>query len=153
MLTDLCAYLRNWFDEDEFHHKLPRWEQEFTISGGKIDLTGKVLDGQMFRIYGSMLNDGVYIYSPELVLKDETFTGLIQSMRTEPDFIAVAKEMEEWLAKYGTVTSSAMSPFNAEAFGGYSYSKSVGGNDYSGTASNVNPMTVYGSRLARWKKI
>lgn len=152
MLTYLCAYLKNWFDEDEFHAKLPRWEQEFTITGGKIDLTGKVAEGQLFRIYGSMLNDGVYLYIPELVLKDETFTGLVQSMRTEPDFLAVAADIDAWLAKYGTVTSTAMSPFNSESFGGYSYSKSSG-NSGGGEGGGVSPLSVFAPRLARWKKI
>ena len=152
MLTDLCAYLKNWFDEDEFHRKLPRWEQEFTITDGKIDLSGKILDGQMFRIYGSMLNDGVYIYNEDLTLIDETFTGLIQSMRTEPDFIKLVNDINEWLSKYGTATSTAMSPFNSESFGGYSYSKAgngTGGSDGAG----ASPYSVFGARMARWKKI
>lgn len=152
MLADLCAYLKNWFDEDEYHHKLPRWKDTFTIENGVINLSGKVADGQMFRIYGSMLNDGVYIYDSKLSLKDETFTGLIQSMRTDPDFLIVAKEIEEWLAKYGAVDSAAMSPFSSESFGGYSYSKSIG-NGNSDSASGVNPLSDFGARLARWKKI
>ena len=152
MLTELCAYLKNWFDEDEFHKKLPHWEGEFTIENGKIDLGGKILDGQLFRIYGSILNDGVYLYNSELQLKDEVFKGLIQSMRTEPDFVAIAAEINAWLEKYGTATSTAMSPFNSESFGGYSYSKSSGGaNDSSKSATN--PEAVFGARLARWKKI
>ena len=153
MLTELCAYLKNWFDEDEFHNKLPRWEQVFSIEDGKIDLSGMILKGQMFRIYGSMLNDGVYIYDDDLVLKDETFTGLIQSMRTEPDFIALAKDIEEWLAKYGTITSMAMSPFNSESFNGYSYSMSTGGSSGDGSGGAASPIAMFGSRLARWKKI
>lgn len=153
MLTELCAYLKNWFDEDEFHRKLPRWEGSFVITDGKIDLDGKILEGQMFRIYGSMLNDGVYIYSPELELRDETFTGLIQSMRTEPDFIALVKDIEDWLAKYGTVTSTAMSPFNSESFNGYSYTKSDGRSAGNGSGGASSPIAMFGSRLSRWKKI
>ena len=153
MLTDICAYLKNWFDEDEFHRKLPRWEQEFTISDGKIDLDGKILKGQMFRIYGSMLNDGVYVYDDDLVLKDETFTGLIQSMRTEPDFLAVVMEINEWMVKYGTASSTAMSPFQSESFDEYSYSKSSGGSGNGGSGSATSPLSLFGYRLARWKKI
>ena len=155
MLTELCAYLKNWFDIDEYHRKLPRMEGEFTISGGKLaDLEDLLIPGQYFYIYGSYFNDGVHEYTDELTLKDETFTGLVQSMKIDPDLVALSAEIEAWQAKYGGLDSAAMSPFNSESFGGYSYSKSSGNSsEGGGTGSAADPKSVFKSRLNRWKKL
>ena len=156
MLTEICAYLKNWFDIDEYHKKLPRLEGTFTISNGTLpDLEDLLIDGQYFYIYGSYFNDGVHEYNNKLVLKDETFFGLVQSMRIEPDFLKLVADIEAWEEKYSGVDSAAMSPFNSESFGGYSYSKSGGGNsEGSGSAGNAaDPKSVFKSRLNRWRKL
>ena len=154
MLTEICGYLKNWFDIDEYHRKLPRLEGEFTISDGKLpDLENLLIKGQYFYIYGSFFNDGVHEYTDELVLKDETFEGLVQSMRIEPDFLKLVSDIEAWEAKYGGIDSTAMSPFNSESFGGYSYSKSNGSNESGGTGNAADPKSVFKSRLNRWRKL
>lgn len=155
MLTDLCAYLKNWFDTDEYHKKLPRMEGEFVVSDGKIaELEYLLVENQYFYIYGSLFNDGVHKYDNKLVLIDEKFYGLVQSMRIDPDFLALVKEMEDWEAKYGAVDSVAMSPYNSESFGGYSYSKSSGnGADNSASVTASDPKTMFKSRLNRWRKL
>lgn len=152
MLTEICDYLNNWFDIDEYHAKLPRLDGKFRIRDGVLpDLEGFLIKGQCFYIYGSYLNDGVYVYDETLRLLDETFTGIIQSMRVEPDFLKLAKEMEEWQDKYGAIGSEAMSPYQSESFGGYSYSK--GSNGKGGSQSGADPFSVYAARLNRWKKL
>lgn len=155
MLTEICAYLNNWFDIDEYHAKLPRLEGTYTISDGILPALDELLiKGQCFYIYGSYLNDGVYKYTDDLELTDETFTGLIQSMRVDPSFLALCDEIEAWQKKYGTTNSVAMSPFNSESFGGYSYSKSSGsGADGGSVSMAANPITVFAKRLNRWKKL
>lgn len=154
MLTEICAYLNNYFDMDEYHRKLPRLEQEFTISDGKLaDLEGFLLEGQCFYIHGSMLNDGVYQYTSELVLKDESFNGLIQSMHTDCGFLELANEIAAWQEKYGGVNSQAMSPYNSESFGGYSYSKSGGGSGGGSSSGAPSWQDVYGKRLQMYKRI
>ena len=70
MLAELCAELKNYFlrnQSEDIHNGL------FTISDGSIDLPF-LLDGQYFRIVGSVMNDGVYQY-PVSELADETFPG------------------------------------------------------------------------------
>ena len=153
MLNEICAYLHNWFDINDDHDPLPSWRGEFVIENGSIDLTGKLLDGQYFRIQNSIFNDGVHKYpAAEGELKDETFTGKIQAMAVPNDLIKIAGEITEWMNQNGSVSSEAMSPFNSESFAGYSYSKSSGA---SGGTSGNEPLWVvaYGGRLARWRKI
>ena len=152
MLTEICAYLNNWFDIDEYHRKLPRKEGHFTIAEGSLpDLEGFVIEGQCFLIYGSFLNDGVYVYSEDLKLKDEEFNGVIQTMHVPLDLLTLNAEIDAWTALYGGVNSTAMSPYNSESFGGYSYSKS--GESGSGGGSAYDPLSMFASRLNRWRKI
>ena len=152
MLTEICAYLNNYFDYDEFHRKYPNIEKRFTITDGKLpELEDLLIKGQCFYIYGSAINDGVYIYTDDLMLKDETFDGLVQSMHTDSGFLELAAEITAWQEKYGGVNSQAMTPFNSESFGGYSYSKSGSGSGDG--SSNTSWQNVYGKRLNMYRRI
>ena len=158
MLTEICGYLHNWFDIDEYHAKLPRLEGTYTISGGKLTALEELLiDGQCFYIYGSYLNDGVHVYTNKLTLNDETFTGLIQSMRVPPDVIAISEEAQALKDKYCGPDSMVMGPFQSESFGGYSYSKSSGAsgaNNGGGSSSSLDyPLSQFEGRLKRFKKL
>lgn len=156
ILTELCQILRNWFDRGK-----EKWHGKITIDDGDITVVTKsgepfaLQDGQYFRIIGSLFNDGVHKYGDaEDVLTDETFEGSIWSMAVPPAVVALAAEIDEWIAKYGTIDSQAMSPFNSESFGGYSYSKSAGGSaSGSGTGNPASWQAVYASRLNQWRKI
>ena len=140
VLTEVCYYLNNYFWRTKRDVKI-------TISGSTF--TADYLQpGQYFRIIGSLFNDGVHKY-PATDLKDETFEGSIWSMAVPQTVIDLAAEIEKWKTKFEDVNSEAMSPFNAESFGNYSYSKG------SATAEN-NPngwQTVYGSRLAPYRRL
>ena len=142
VLTELCQELRNWFDLD-------RRYGEFEISGGA--LTADFLkDGQYFRIKGSVFNDGVHKYGDD-ELTDEIFTGQVWAMGVPKAVIQLADDIDDWKAKYESVDSQAMSPFQSESFGGYSYSKGS-----AGSASGSAPTgwkAVFSSSLNRWRKI
>lgn len=152
MLNEICAYLNNYFDVNDDHEPLPSWRGEFVVADGSIDLTGKILDGQYFRIENSIFNDGIYQY-PASDLADETFTGKIQAMAIPKDLIAIAGEISAWMEKYGGADSTANSPFNSESFGGYSYSKSAGGTTTVSSENTPAWAGTFGGRLARWRKI
>lgn len=148
MLNEVCAYLNNWFDVNDDHEELPSWRGEFTITRGTIDLTGKILDGQYFRIQNSIFNNGVYKY-PADNLKDETFNGKISAMAVPSEVETIAGKIAEWCEKNGGADSTAYSPFNSESFRGYSYSK--------GSLSEPGncPLwwSVFGGDLARYRKL
>jgi len=147
MLTELCQELRNWFDRE-------RYFGEFEISGGVITAPFLV-PGQYFRIVGSIFNDGVHQYGEATdVLIDETFDGAVWALAIPKPVINLAAEIAEWQKKYGGADSAAMSPYNSESFGGYSYSKSGGGAASSGSAGTPTGWkAVYASSLNRWRKL
>ena len=150
MIDEICAYLHNYFDREN-----PKYYGEITISNGAlVGFEDKLLANQYFRIVGSIFNDGVYKY-PVTNLKDEVFTkGAVWALSLPPDFIALCKDISDWVTKYNAADSAALSPFNSESFGGYSYSKSTGGSA-SGNVSDIpgSWQSAFASRLARWKKL
>lgn len=140
VLTELCQELKNWFcDESDVHLGT------YTIQDGKLSLPF-LLDGQYFRIVGSVRNDGVYAYNSELSLKDETFTGAVWAMRIPPSVVSLAEEIDAWIEKNGEAVSS---PYQSESWGGYSYSLKSGGAE----SGSLDWRTVFGGSLNRWRKL
>lgn len=150
MLNAVCLEVRNFFDRNQ-----PKIFGDIVISDGAItnaDFLSDIQGNQYFRIVGSVFNDGVYQYTDELELTDEVFNGAIWLMRVPRDFLALVAEIEDWQAKYGGVGTEAMSPFNSESFGGYSYSKS-GGNTAGGSSSGgASWQAAYGTRLKAYRR-
>ena len=152
MLSEICLYLKNWFDFNQ-----PKYIGRFKIAKNTISyLGGKDMDiqeNQYFRIVGSVFNDGVYKNDDNLVLVDEEFTGDVWLMAVPDAVISLSAEIDDWQAKYGGVDSENMSPYQSESFGGYSYSKSSGGNTDASGSSVGTWQSVFGARLRRYKKI
>lgn len=146
MLDQICGYLKNWFEKDKY-------VGDITIQSNVITPTMPIQDGQYIRIIGSVFNDGIYKIPLEegVNLTDETFHGGIWLLAIPKDVLDLATEIAAWQAKYGGVDSQAMSPFNSESFGGYSYSKSSGAN---ADGSNSGTwQSAFSARLSRWRKI
>ena len=149
MLTELCKELNNWFDYNQ-----PRFYGDFVIQNGEFTKDMGLQDGQYFRIVGSVFNDGVHKLGDTTdVLIDESFNGAVWAMAIPQEVIALDAEITAWKNKYQSVDSPAMSPFQSESFGGYSYSK---GNTYS-SSNNVDLsgtwQGVFADRLNHWRKI
>lgn len=155
-LAEICRELNNYFEYKE------RLFGAFTVNNKALTYEGGAVadylqEGQYFRIVGSVFNDGIYVFTPpiiEALHNDETFDGAIWAMAVPPEVIALSTEIDAWIAKYGGLDSQAMSPYNSESFGGYSYSKSSGGSSAGGySGGGADWMSVYGSRLNKWRKI
>lgn len=146
MLTEICQYLKNWFNRGQ-----KKIFGEFTIQNNQLNISD-IQTGQYYRIIGSVFNDGVHKKGSE-TLTDETFDGAIWLMAVPKDVIALADEIADWQSKYGTTESENMSPFQSESFGGYSYSKSSGGSASATSSSVPTWQTVYADQLRRYKKI
>ena len=146
MLTEICAEIRNYFSSDE-----DRYIGSFKIQNGSITPPISMAENQYYRIIGSVFNDGVYKLGEE-ELVDESFIGAVWLMAVPKDFLNLVKDISDWQEKYGNVDSQAMSPYQSESFGGYSYSKSSGG---SGDSSSIIPTwkSIFRDRLWRYKKI
>lgn len=120
MLTQLCAELKNYFlphKEDDIH------AGEFTITGGSIELPF-LLEGQYYRIVGSVFNDGVHKYDENEQLTDETFDGAVWAMSVPPAVVDLAAEIKDWQTANAAVING---PYQSESFGGYAYSLPSGG--------------------------
>jgi len=144
MLSEICQELKNWFDRNQ-----PKFHGDFEISDGKITDEAFIVaiqNNQYFRIIGSIFNDGVYKYTDDLELTDESFSGSIWFMAIPKEVIALSTEITEWLTKYG---ESINSPYQSESFGGYSYNKSSGGSD----SSAPSWQSTFASKLNLWRKI
>lgn len=150
-LSELCRELNNYFDVNRIFGTFKIVDSTLTYDGGAV--SDYLQDGQYFRIVGSVFNDGIYVFNTsqiEGLLHDENFDGAVWAMAVPPDFIALSVEIDDWLKLYGGVDSQAMSPYNSESFGGYSYSKTTGG---SGANNGADWRSVFGSRLNMWRKI
>jgi len=148
MLTEICEYLRNWFceDSDKIIGNIVVGDSEITVPYGVIQ------PGQYIRIIDSVFNNGVWQYG-EAGFVPETFDGAVWPMKVPQAVIQLATDIEDWQAKYGGVDSKAMSPFNSEAYAGYSYSKSSGGSVAGEVTSPTNWQGVFAARLSPWRKL
>lgn len=149
MLTEICAEIKNYFSyKDDIH------VGDFAIAGGQI--TPSIdFPTDYFRIVGSRLNDGVHKLSDEndTLVDEDTFHGAIWIMNPPAHFIALANEIASWQEMNGGVNSVAMSPFQSESFGGYSYSKGSAGSVESGGSSGPTWQAQYASRLKMYRRI
>lgn len=137
MLEAVLQNLNNWFERD-------RLAGGFRIEGGALELPdGFLLDGQYFRIKGSVFNDGLHQW-PAVDLRDETFEGVVTALAVPKAVQELAEEIAQWQADNG---KAAQSPLQSESFGGYAYTKASGAN---------GPLTwqdVFRSQLNRWRKL
>lgn len=146
MLSELCKEINNWFEQRKYFG-------EFVVEDGHLTGNFSLQENQYFRIVGSVFNDGVYKFDDELELVDEMFDGAIWAMAVPQEVIALAADVKEWTDKYMGVDSAAMSPFNSESFGGYSYSKSSGASSSGNVDLSGTWQGTFADRLNHWRKI
>lgn len=114
MLEQILMEIHNWFrvrnDVDGIH------PGTYTIENGGIALPF-LRDGQYFRIMGSVFNDGLHCYGPDMeALTDETFNGTIWALAIPKMMINAANETVEYFAKNHP---EIFSLYSSESFGGY----------------------------------
>ena len=139
VLQDVLGSIYNWFDKD-------RVRGEFIVRDGSLSVPG-LRDGQIFRVVGSVFNDGLHRH-PAHDLTDEVFTGEVWLMAVPNEVMDIVDEIGEWNAKYGDAVNS---PYQSESFGGYSYTKSQASSN--GTSVPMDWRSVFKTRLNRWRKM
>lgn len=147
MLTELCAYLKNY----DFNHRAEKLFGEFIISGGSVNVDG-IRDGQYYRIVGSLYNDGIHLY-PTFSLRDEVFNGAVWLMWIPDEVVKLAEDIEAWNAKYAGVDGVLNSPYQSESYANYSYT--IRGSMGNGEQGNkpIDWKTQFAARLSPWRKI
>lgn len=145
MLTEICAEIKNYFAQNEDKHI-----GDFEIIDGQITPSIDIMDGQYYRIIGSVFNDGVHKYGDESdTLKDEPeFHGGVWLMRVPDAVTQIAEEIMQWEAKNGDVINS---PYASESFAGYSYSK--GTNADGTTGSTWKNQAEFMAKLKPYRKL
>ena len=146
MLSEICAEIRNYFCLDS-----DRIFDDFAIKNGELTPSVSIEENQYYRIIGSVFNDGVHKQGEPLT-DEPSFRGAVWKMRVPQAVIDLAAEVEAWQEKNGKASSVAMSPFQSESFGGYSYSKGSGGNSESG-ASVPTWQSTFANRLNQYRRI
>ena len=149
MLTEICAEIKNYFS-----YECDRHIGDFSIVDGHIAPSFDI-PTDYIRIVGSRKNDGVHKRGESgfNLVDEEKFHGAIWVMSPPADFLALADEIASWQEANGKADSTAMSPFQSESFGGYSYSKASGGSSESGTSSVPTWQSQYASRLKIYRRI
>lgn len=143
MLEQICGELRNYFVRSVHHGT-------FEIRGGALTPSDFLLDGQYYRIVGSVFNDGVHkngaaiLDSTLNIPHNETFEGEVWAMAIPPALIALADEIKA----YANSDAAKPSPYVSESFNGYSYTKATDTN-----GAPVSWQKAFGSRLNRWRKL
>lgn len=136
MLEKVLRHLRNWFVAPNGIHR-----GKYEIKEGGIKLPF-LIEGQYFRIVGSVLNDGLYQY-PTQELRDEIFSGAIWALAIPRDVLELVNEIEQWNEK------NPSGPFTSESFGGYSYTKATN----SATGQPVTWKDAFRGALNQWRKL
>lgn len=147
MLTEICAEIRNYFlrDRQEDVHT-----GDFTVQvDGSIEPVSFLQDGQYFRIVGSVFNDGVHKYGENDLKPENEFSGAVWAMSVPPDVIALDEEITAWIVAN---TNALNSPYQSESFGGYSYSKGIGGNNSNRSAA-YTWQDHFANRLSPYRRV
>lgn len=147
MLTEICAEIKNYFTYESDKH-FGSWSIVDGLITPSFDIPTDYI-----RIVGSHKNDGVHKLSDADLVDEGTFNGAIWVMSPPKAFLDLAAEIAKWQAKNGNVESPAMSPFNSESFGGYSYSKAGTASGDGNTNGAANWIGAYNSRLNIYRKI
>ena len=121
------------------------YEGTCVVENGGISLPFLV-PGQYFRVFGSVLNDGVYQY-PTTALQDEAFDGVIWALAIPQALIRLSYDIDEWINQN---REAVYSPYKSESFGGYSYTKADGRGGDDGTAATWED--VFAVQLAPYRK-
>lgn len=157
MLQTVCEYIHNYFIAKD--GRMPRcWANDYSIVDGVISPAVPLKEGQRFLIRGSDLNDGVYTYHEAGITNDddteaaglqaEVFTGSIAAMAVPPAVIALVGEINDWVAKYGSIVSS---PYSGETVNGiFSYTKTTKSDEAGG--GGYSWQDIFKSRLDTWRK-
>jgi len=140
MLEQVLGHIHNWF-------QVGIYPGEYTIQDGGITLPF-LQDGQYFRIVGSVFNDGLHRYGPDMeLLQDETFDGSVWALAVPRAVVDLAGEISAWQEKYKDTVES---PYTSESFGGYAYTKAGGAGDSTGSGGW---QAAFRSRLNQWRKV
>jgi hypothetical protein len=122
--------------------------------------SSSMLDGQWYRIQGSIMNDGLhrhwvtYPEGEESDLVDETFSGTITLLAIPKPLLSVAEEIDEYIQDTREADRAARSAkFRSESFDGYSYTLRDDSRAKNGSSGLTGWQAAFASDLSPWRKM
>ena len=162
-LEEVLSHIHNWFPAGTAS------VEDCEISGGALpaSVSATLLDGQWYRIQGSILNDGLHLYRSTYPsgqssdLEDETFDGTITSLAIPKVLLGIVEEIQQWIADYKAAReylsqTASKGAYQSESFGGYSYAirGDLASNSGSGGSGGLSGWQAeFASRLSPWRKM
>lgn len=145
MLTEICAYLHNFFDYERHYG-------DISIIGGLLFCDGKEIaldEGQYFALFRKRNLLGVFKQGD--TIPDKTFDGSIWLMDVPKAITDANTWAETWKANNMAAGSDANSVYQSESFGGYSYSK--GNNSKGKVGASIFDNAQFVAMLAPYRKL
>ena len=145
MLTEICAYLKNYFEYEKYIGNV-------VVNSGTITVDGKSIalgEGQYFALFRDRFAIGVFKQGD--TLKDRTFHGAVWLMDVPEAVVKADTWAETWMQKNGGADSENNSAFQSESFGGYSYNKGSNSNGKAGASIFDNAQ--FAAMLSPYRKI
>lgn len=149
-LEQVLLHIHNWFERGSVTATNCRIED-----GALPDsVASSILEGQWYRIEGSVLNDGLHRH-PAVDLEDETFSGTIALLAIPRALLNVVDEIDDWIQATDKANKKALeSPYQSESFDGYSYTLKGGSSgSNAGGGSLGGWQAEFASRLRPWRKL
>lgn len=145
MLTEICAYLKNYFEYEKHIGDIVVNSNTITCNGETIALE----EGQYFALFRDRNPIGVFKQGD--TLKDRTFHGAVWLMDLPEGVIKADAWAEAWMLSNGGADSEANSAYQSESFGGYSYSK--GSNSSGKVGASIFDNAQFAAMLSPYRKI
>ncbi len=145
MVEKIMAHIHNYFERTCY-------TGTFEIRDHVL-IFDKLIEGQYFRIVGSLLNDGVYINDDSLTLHDEVFEGCIYSLAPPKAFLELCSEIAEWTEKNKEAIDSPYPSENVIGVYSYTLKSASGGSGNSGKGNVSSWENQFYSPLNEWRKL
>ena len=146
-LEDILCHIHNWFERESVTATVEVTDGELPAS-----MSAHLLEGQWYRIDGSVLNDGLHQH-PDTGLSDETFEGTITTLAIPKPLLRLAQRIQDYVDQTADATAAARrSPYQSESFDGYSYSLKSGIGSNSGSGGLTGWQSEFAGELNAWRK-
>ena len=144
ILEDVLYHIHNWFVRESISSNV-------RIEDGSLpaSVSSHLLEGQWYRIEGSVLNDGLHKH-PADDLTDETFEGTVTTLVIPRPLLRVAEDIAAWQEANGKAVDG---PYASESFDGYSYSLKSDSGANSGSGGLSGWRLAFRDRLNPFRKI
>lgn len=149
ILEDVLWHIHNWFVYDS----IDVYSCQIDEGALPASVTSSLLEGQWYRIRGSILNDGLHQH-PAVDLTDETFDGGLDTLVIPKPLLRVVEEIQGYIERNADAVERAQSsPYQSESFGGYTYTLRSDLTADSASQGLSGWQAAFASRLNPWRKI